>query len=153
MNVKIFILLVVILVSAAAASVSAQKTPYYKPVRAEVVNAAEFTVMKPDRRIGLCRKSLKSCAFDAMATVGLEGFGGPETVHFFEHEFDYRQGGKRVGVFLFSILVREEDSPTDERTRVEFVRDGNAWRFVTVGQQTRCVNGKRITKWSKRNCR
>lgn len=152
MNVKFFLLAAVVFIISAA-SANAQKAPYYKPTRAEIVSAADFAAMKPDRRITPCRKSLSLCAFDAMATVGLEGFGGPETIHFFEHKFDYRQGGKRIGVFLFTIMSREEYPATDERTRVEFVRDGNAWRFVTVGQQTRCVsNARRMTKWSKRPC-
>lgn len=151
MKTKIFFLTVVIIMSVAG-SISAQKEPYYKPKQAEIMNAAEYRVMKPDRRFAPCRRSLKQCAFDAMETVGLEGFGGPETIYFFENQFDYRQGGKRVGVFLFSILSREDEPWVDERTRVEFVRDGNAWRLVTIGQQNRCGNSRKMTKWSKRDC-
>ncbi len=151
MKIKILLSSAIVLIVAGAAQ--AQKMPVYKPSRAEIVNAAEFAPLSVKKKLAPCRKSLSQCAFEAMAEVGLEGFGGPEEIHFFEHQFTYRQAGKSIGVFLFSILDREENPAHDERTRVEFTRDKNAWRFVRIGQQTRCVNGKKITKWSKSACR
>ena len=134
-------------------AVYGQKTPVYKPTRAEVIRHAEFSPLTVKKKLPACRKSLKACAYDAMAEVGLEGFGGPEEIHFFEHQFNYNQAGKSIGVFLFSILDREQNPSSDERTRGEFAREKNAWRFVRIGQQTRCVNGRKITKWSMRECR
>jgi hypothetical protein len=134
------------------ATVFGQQEPNYKPTRSEIVTGSDFAPFEEIKKVKNCRKSLKDCAFDAMAVHGLEGFGGPETIYFFEHQFRYKQNGKDVGVFLFSILSREEPVSTDERTRVEFVREKGVWKFVTIGNQTRCVNGKKLTAWSKESC-
>lgn len=132
--------------------INAQKIPRYTVTQAEIVNADSFQPFETIKKVSLCRKSLKECAFAAMAVHDLDGFGGPETIHFFEHQFRYKRNGKEFGVFVFSILNREEKISADERTRVEFVREKGRWKFVTIGNQTRCVNGNKVTKWSKRSC-
>lgn len=140
------------LVSGVCFSARAQKTPVYKPTRADVTNAADFAPIKGAQKVKFCRLTLTRCAFYAMAEHGLEGFGGPEQIYFFEHPFTFAQNGKTIGVFLFSILNREENPSSDERTRIEFVRERGGWRFVRMGSQTRCVNGRKISAWSKNQC-
>lgn len=148
---KLFCLFIVVTVWGSL-MITAQTTPRYRVIQAEVVDSTKFAPFEEIKKIKNCRQSLKECAFEAMAVHGLEGFGGPETIHFFEHQFRYKKNGKDIGVFVFSILNREEKESVDERTRVEFVREKGAWKFVTIGNQSRCVNNTKMTKWSKVSC-
>lgn len=149
---KINFLLLLAIISLNCVIINAQKKPRYTVTQAEIVNANNFEPFEKLKKVSLCRKSLDECASEAMIAHDMDGFGGPETIHFYEHQFRYKRNGKDVGVFVFSILNREEKVSVDERTRIEFVRENGRWKFVTIGNQTRCVNGNRVTKWSKKPC-
>ena len=148
---KLFCLFIVITVWGSLIN-KAQTTPRYRVTQAEVVDSTKFAPFEEIKKVKICRQALKECAFAAMAVHGLEGFGGPETIHFFEHQFRYKKNGKDLGVFVFSILNREEKEAVDEITQVQFVLEKVACKVVTIGNQTRCVSNTKMTKWSKESC-
>ncbi|MGI8542097.1 MAG: hypothetical protein ACR2MD_01295 [Aridibacter sp.] len=141
---KKFIIFIILFLVAGILQTSAQTK------RSEIANPLNFKKMSVDQKIPDCRKSLLNCGRDVMLALDLLGLGGEDNFVHREEVFTFKNG---VGVYVSSIFAKDLTFKQESRTRIAFIKQRNGgYRFVQVGEQFRCLQGKSRGSWSKTRC-
>lgn len=99
-----------------------------------------------------CYNNLLECGRERLVIYGYEGFGGEDSVIHREETFTFKENGKNMGVFLFTMKGGGDDSVAGERVRIGFEKKGNSWEWQQATTQNLCQRGDLAGQWTKKLC-
>lgn len=114
--------------------------------KSDIADPNKFQKIETDKKVPVCRGSLKTCGEKALVALEMAGFGGPEYIKTTTETFSFKNG---VGIFLLTIKGIKDPLIKGERTRLAFKKSGRNYRFVQAGRQYLCASGQNANVWKK----
>lgn len=113
--------------------------------KSQAARASTFARVELSRvRLAPCAETVKNCAANIIAASDQPLNDVPLT----SFKVFYFTGNKVVAIMSYDI--KEDDSVSGQRYRVEFTKNGGKLEFVQLGVQYRCARGPK--GWAKKLC-